>query len=279
MKIVDPVCGMALEEKDVFGTSLYQGRTYYFCSEKCKKNFDKDPEAILRMKRSREKFMEAQRLETFGKMIDEVAHEVRNPLTSIGGFVRRVYEGLPEEDPNKRYLHMVIEDVKRLERMIKQLVELKSLSPLHTEPTDINKMITEILKSFEKDLKKNRIEIKADLAGDLPTVFIDTEKMTVAFANLIKNAIEAMQKPPKVLTISNRIAKKHIEVRISDTGKGIPQDKIKQIFDPFFTSKLYGPGLGLTFAQRIIKQHRGTISVKSKIGKGSHFTVRLPLRK
>ena len=115
MKIIDPVCGMTIEEKDVFGTSSYKGITYYFCSDKCKEDFDKNPESILTMKAEREKIVEEERSKTLDKMMDEVAHEIRNPLTSIGGFVRKVYEMLPEDDPKRKYLEMVIEDVMRLE--------------------------------------------------------------------------------------------------------------------------------------------------------------------
>ncbi|MEW6418123.1 MAG: ATP-binding protein [Nitrospirota bacterium] len=102
--------------------------------------------------------------------------------------------------------------------------------------------------------------------------------MTMAIANLIKNSIEAMHEMTKLLKIVSNVSDGNIEVVISDTGKGIPKDKIKYIFDPFFTSKIYGSGLGLTFTQRIIREHNGSISVKSEPGKGATFTIRLPLK-
>jgi signal transduction histidine kinase len=88
-----------------------------------------------------------------------------------------------------------------------------------------------------------------------------------------------MQESPKILKISTSMSEGYLEIKVSDTGKGIPKDKIKNIFDPFFTSKIYGPGLGLTFTLKIIQQHRGTISVESEPGKGTTFTIRLPVRK
>lgn len=278
MKIVDPVCGMAIEEKDVFDTSLYRGTIYYFCSKECKENFDKDTEALLSMKQAREKMVEEERSEVLEKVMDEVTHEVRNPLTSIGGFVRRVYGRLPDGDPNKKYLEMVLEDVARLEKMIKQLVDLVTASVSHREPMNINDVVIDALKSFEKEFEKHNIEIRTELINDPPLIPIDKVKMTMAFDNLIKNAIEAMQRTLKMLTIRNCLTDKYIEVKVSDTGKGIPEDKIKQIFEPFFTSKVYGPGLGLTFVQRIIREHGGTISVESEHGKGATFTIRLPLK-
>jgi len=279
MKIIDPICGMTIEEKDVFGTSSYKGTIYYFCSKECKENFDKDPAALLIMKAEREKLVEEERSKTLEKLIDEVAHEIRNPLTSIGGFTRRIYERLPEGDPNKNYMKIVIGDVERLENMIKQIVRLKITSISSTELSNINDVILEALKSFEKELRDKSIEVKTELVDNPPPIFIDREKMTFATANLIKNSIEAMQRTPKLLKIISNMSDENIEILISDTGKGIPKDKIKYIFDPFFTSKIYGPGLGLTFTQRIIQEHGGTISVESELGKGTTFTIRLPLKR
>ena len=278
MKIIDPVCGMTIEEKDVFGTSSYKGTTYYFCSDKCKEDFDKNPESIFTMKAEREKIVEEERSKTLDKMMDEVTHEIRNPLTSIGGFTRKIYERLLESDPNKNYMKIVIEDVERLENMVKQLVRLKVMGVLHTEPSNINDVIIEALKSFEREFKNNNIDIKTELVDNPPLISIDREKMTIAITNLIKNSIEAMQKPPKLLKIISNVSEGNIEIVISDTGKGIPKDKIKYIFDPFFTSKIYGPGLGLTFTQRIIQEHNGTISVESEPEKGATFTLRLPFK-
>jgi len=279
MKIIDPVCGMTIEEKDVFGTSSYKGTIYHFCSKECKEDFDKNPETILAMKAERETILEEERSKTLDQMMDEVAHEIRNPLTSIGGFTRKMYERLSADDPNKKYMEMVIEDVERLENMVKQLVKLKVMSVSHTELSNINDVIIEALKSFEKELRDHSIEVKTELVDNPPPISIDREKMTIAIANLIKNSIEAMQGTTKLLKIISNVSVGNIEVVISDMGKGIPKDKIKYIFDPFFSSKIYGPGLGLTFTQRIIQEHRGTISVESEPGKGTTFTIRLPLKR
>lgn len=278
MKSIDPVCGMALDEGDAKFMSSYKGSNYHFCSERCKEDFNKDPEAILAMKAEREKIAEEERSGSLEKMMDQVAHEMRNPLTSIGGFTRRMYETLPEGDPNKKYMKMVIEDVARLEGMIKQLIELKAMGVPHTERTDINDIIREALRSFEKKLKEMNIEVKTELMDNPPIISADRNKLITAIANLIDNAIEAMGKTPRVLRIFSRVRNEHMEIMVSDTGKGIPEDKLKYIFDPFFTSKIYGPGLGLTFARRIVQEHKGTISVESGLGKGTTVTIRLPLK-
>jgi len=279
MKIIDPVCGMTIDKENAIVTSSYKGTTYYFCSDKCKEDFDKNSETILAMKSEREKIIEEERSKTLENMMDEVAHEIRNPLTSIGGFTRRIYERLPEGDPNKNYMKIVIEDVERLENMVKQIVRLKITSISSIELSNINDVIIDALKSFEKEFRDNDIEVKTELVDNLPLISIDRGKITVAIANLIKNSIEAMHETPKLLKIISNMSDGNIEIMISDTGKGIPKDKIKYIFDPFFTSKIYGPGLGLTFAQRIIQEHNGSLSVKSEPGKGTTFTIRLPLKR
>lgn len=276
MKVTDPVCGMTIEENKTIFTFSHKGTTYYFCSERCREEFVKDPETILTMKAEREKVVEKERSESLKKMMDKVAHEMRNPLTSIGGFTRRMYERLPEGDPNRKYLEVVIDDVARLESMIRQLIEMKAMGVPHKEPWNVNDIIEEAIKSFEEELRDMNIEVKTELTDNPPTISVDRYRLTTAIMNLIKNAIEAMEKPPKVLCIASYIKNGNIEILVSDTGKGIPEDKLRYVFDPFFTSKIYGTGLGLTFARRIIQEHKGTISVKSEPGKGTTVTIRLP---
>ncbi len=113
---------------------------------------------------------------------------------------------------------------------------------------------------------------------NLPDISVDREQIKAAFANLIENAIEAMRNKTRMLNIASRVSEGYVEIKISDTGVGIPKDKLKNILDPFFTSKIHA-GLGLTYALKIIQAHRGTISVESEPGEGSTFTIRLPVKK
>jgi signal transduction histidine kinase len=211
-------------------------------------------------------------------MADELAHEIRNPLTSIGGFARRVHEMLPENDSGRKYLEIVIENVTRLENMITKLVQLKTLGVFHPEPCDINDVIAETVDSLRTEFAEKDVEVKLDVKNKT-LIPLDKDKIKAAFAALIMNAVEAMEKPPRILKIATNIGDEYIDIAVSDNGKGIPEEHIKYIFDPFFTSKMYGPGLGLKFTQRIIQAHEGTISVKSKQGEGTVFTIRLPSSK
>jgi len=235
--------------------------------------------SLLTIKEAREKLVEEEKSEALEKMMDEVAHEIRNPLASIGGFAKRVYDKLPEDDPNKKYMEMIMDDVLKLEDMVKQLIELKTVAICYLENTDINDVIIETLELYEEELAEKGIVVKTELMDNPPLISGDKEQMKVAISNLIKNSIEAMQESPKILKIATSISDGRVVIEVSDTGKGIPKDKLKSIFHPFYTSKIYGPGLGLTFTLKIIQQHRGTISVESEPGKGTMFTIRFPVKK
>ncbi len=235
--------------------------------------------SLLTIKASREKLVEEEKSVALDKMMDEVAHEIRNPLVSIGGFAKRVYDRLPENDPNKKYLEMIMDEVLKLENMVKLLIELKTMTVCYLGNTDINEVITEALALYEDEFAAKGVVVKTRLLDNLPFISGDKEQLKIAVSNLIKNSIEAMQESPKVLTIATSVSDGRMNIEVSDTGKGIPKDKLKSIFHPFYTSKIYGPGLGLTFTLKIVQQHGGNISVESEPGKGTTFTIRLPIRK
>ena len=233
--------------------------------------------SLLSIKATHEKKVVEEKTGALEQMMDQVAHEIRNPLTSVGGFARKVYGRLPEGDPNKKYMEMIIEDVAVLESMIKQLIELKTMAISYREPANINEVIMETLRIFEQDFQQKGIHVETELQADLPMIPADKKLLKRAFCNIIKNSIEAMEIEPMQLTVISRLISDHLEIQISDTGVGISQDKIKNIFDPMVTSKIYGPGLGLTFALKIIQDHKGAIDVTSVPGKGTIFTISFPV--
>ncbi len=235
--------------------------------------------SLLTIKAAHEKLVEEKKSGALEQMMDQVAHEIRNPLTSIGGFARKVYGKLPEGDPNKKYMEIIINDVAILESMIKQLIELKTMAISFKKPTNINDLIMKALKLFEQEFQEKALDVQTELADNLPLIPADEKLLKRALCNLIKNSIEAMAEGTKVLRIASRLSEGRIEILVSDTGKGIPTEELKKIFDPFVTSKIYGPGLGLTFTYKIIQDHNGTISVESEPGKGTTFTISFPVEK
>ncbi len=233
--------------------------------------------SLLSLKKAHEKKVELEKSGALEQMMDQVAHEIRNPLTSIGGFARKVYNRLPAYDPNKQYMQMIIENVSVLENMIKQLIELKTMAISYKEPSNINDIVKESIKLFEREFLQKNIHVEMELAEDLPLLNMDKKLLKRAICNIIKNAIEALETPTRILKVITKMNDKNLILQISDTGKGISKDKLKTIFDPLVTSKVYGPGLGLTFSQKIIQEHGGNISVESELDKGTTFTITFPI--
>lgn len=234
--------------------------------------------SLLAKKTASVKLAEKEKSEALDHMVDEVSHEVRNPLVIIGGFARRVLKNLPENDTNRRALEIILENVVILERMVTELVELKGASLAFKEEADINAILHGVLDLFRREISERDITLVIDFLADPPSLLVDRENITLALFNLIENAIESMTEPLRRLTVNTALQGDFFEIRISDTGRGITREKLKNIYDPFFTSKVHGPGLGLTFALKAVQNHNGQITVESKEGHGSTFTVRLPVK-
>lgn len=234
--------------------------------------------SLLTRKETAERVIEEKRIESVRKIIDSLSHEIRNPIISIAGFAKKVYDNLPPGDPNKPYLMTILQESERLERLLREILNLKMIAIGFLENVDSKKAIEEVLEEFEKEIDDKTIEVEAEFK-EKPIIYIDKEHFKIIIRNIIKNAIEAMAKSDKrILKISVEVIENYLEIKISDTGMGIPRELVKKIFDPFFTSKIYGPGLGLTVALTIVQYYRGFISVESEVGKGSVFTIKFPLR-
>lgn len=234
--------------------------------------------SLLTRKETAQRAIEEERTESVRKLIDSLSHEIRNPIVSIAGYAKKIYDSLPPGDPNKPYLMVILQESERLERLLKEILNLKMIAIGYVENIDSKKVIEEVIEEFEREIEEKTVEVELEFI-DTPSIYIDKEHLKIVLRNLIRNAIEAMEKADKkILKIMTKIVDSDLEIKISDSGKGIPKELIKRIFDPFFTSKVYGPGLGLTVATTIIQYYRGFISVESEIGKGTVFTIRIPLK-
>jgi signal transduction histidine kinase len=219
-------------------------------------------------------------------MAGGLAHEIRNPLTSIKAFVDLAPERKDDEQFLVRFSKVVKEDVFRIERLTREILDYaKPMEPFLKEE-DLNDIVESCLYTLRIRPSHELIVVETDLAHGLPKVFADRQQLKQVFLNLLFNAVEAMLPEGGVLTVRTRkigsgVAQGWVQVDIHDTGKGINPEDIEHIFDPFFTTKHLsqeheGTGLGLAIAHQIIQEHRGSIEVQSVKGGGTTFLVNLP---
>jgi len=222
---------------------------------------------------------QSERLASIGMLAAGVAHEINNPLGGILALTGLSVEDMREDDPNRENLEEVIRQTERCRDIVKGLLAFSRQSKSNIQLLDLNKVIEDTLFLVTKQALFFNINLVQNLAPDLPRVLADGSQCQQVFMNILMNAVQAMNERGTIAIATRCGASNSVEVAISDTGQGIPADQIDKIFDPFFTTKASGKGtgLGLSIAYGIVTTHRGTISVRSEVGKGSTFTVRLPI--
>lgn len=222
----------------------------------------------------RERLESAQRMAALGEVAAKVAHEIRNPLVSVGGFARRLEKKL---DGNLReYAVIIAKEVARLEDILKDILGFVKEARLAKKKIRINALIEDILSLIQQETRDKGIILEKQLE-DTPPVVIDPDRVKEALLNIFNNAIQAMAAHGR-LTVSAYTLNNFVVTEISDTGTGIEQKDLPFIFIPFYTTKTSGTGLGLAITNRIIEEHKGKIEVQSETGKGTTFKVFLPLK-
>jgi two-component system NtrC family sensor kinase len=223
---------------------------------------------------------QSERLASLGMLSAGVAHEINNPLGAILALTALSLEDVKEDDPNRENLQEVVKQAQRCRDIVKGLLEFSRHSEVHTELADLNEILQDTLSLVTRQAQFLNVTVAVDYDPQLPPVMADKSELEQVFMNILMNAVQAMRERGTITITTRHGAPDHfVEVLISDTGCGVPPDKIGQVFDPFFTTKEsgQGTGLGLSIAYGIITSHRGTISVESEVGKGSTFKIRLPM--
>ncbi|MCC6444922.1 MAG: 4Fe-4S binding protein [Armatimonadetes bacterium] len=233
------------------------------------------------LKDTEEQLIQSAKLASMGQLAAGIAHEINNPLGTIMIYSNLVYRDLPAEDEKREDLKMVVEEAARCREIVAGLLDFARKSKLSLEPTDMNDLIRDSLAMATKLPVYDHIQVHTDLAADLPPIPVDPRQIKQVLLNLFTNAGEAMP-DSGTFTVITRLSSdaERVEIVVSDTGKGIPEENISKLFTPFFTTKDIGKGtgLGLAVAYGIIKMHRGGIEVASKAGEGTTFTLSLPKR-
>lgn len=217
------------------------------------------------------------RLAAIGRLAAGVAHEIRNPLSSIKGYATFFKEIFEKESENYNIADVMIKEVDRLNRVVSELVELAKPIQMSKKPIMVQEIIKESIKLIENEAKNKHILIDMDMDDKINDIHADKDRLKQVFLNLFLNAIQSMEYSGKLsIQLTRNTISNMILIRISDTGSGIKKEDLSAIFEPYYTTKLSGTGLGLAIVNNIIKAHNGKISVDSKPGGGTAFTILLP---
>ncbi|HEY5269574.1 MAG TPA: cache domain-containing protein [Anaerolineales bacterium] len=229
---------------------------------------------------TRSKIMESERLALIGQLAANVAHELNNPLQGIVTYSHLLLEELPHDDPARDSLEKIVIQADRSRDIIRGLLDFSRQRKPDKTLCDITDVLKGCVSLLEKQALFHNVQITSNLDEKLPLTVIDPSQIERVFINMIVNAADAMDGNGKLNLATRFDPVDHcIEVEFTDTGHGIEKENLEKIFDPFFTTKDtgHGVGLGLAISFGIIKEHKGTISVESEVGKGTTFIVRLPV--
>ncbi|OPY03863.1 MAG: Sensor protein ZraS [Syntrophus sp. PtaB.Bin001] len=211
------------------------------------------------------------------EMAPVLAHEIKNPLGSIKGAAQYLATEIENEE-NRQILNVIIEETDRLNGVMSQFLNYAKPFRYEKKVQKIEPILDKVFSLVKARQIMDKVTIEKDIQENLPTVKMDSEKIMQVILNIVFNAIEAMPDGGKLTLGARKVEKENnegIEIIVRDTGKGIAKEDIKNIFKPFYTSKERGVGLGLAICNRIVRNHGGTITVKSNLGRGSTFKIRL----
>jgi PAS domain S-box-containing protein len=238
---------------------------------------------IQRLKKMERERLEAEHLASLGRIVEEIAHQVRNPIVSIGGFTQRLLKPSLASQKRESYLEQVIRETKRLETMIQRVEEYVLIPRPTLRREKIQEVVDAALETLSKEATEKGISVNLDtgaLKGE-GSVFIDKGLVIKALSHILENALEAMKRLPAgkeraTLNVAILGNEETGGVSISDNGEGIAKENLDRIFDPFFSTRPDRVGFGLTFAKRVVEEQGGKIWVESELGKWTAITISFP---
>lgn len=217
----------------------------------------------------------SERLASLGRLAAGMAHEIRNPLSSIRGFAQYFQQRLKGQEKEQEYAAIMVQEVDRLNRVITELLDFARPKEPHRENHRLEELWEHSLQLLGPELAKRNVEVEKDFDPKLPSAFVDRDQLSQAFLNLLLNSLESMEAGGKI-RISMKKAPSALKISIMDTGRGIPPEDLGKVFEPFFSTKRRGTGLGLSIVHQIIESHGGDIQVQSREGMGTTFGITLP---
>jgi signal transduction histidine kinase len=243
--------------------------------QRLEKRFDL---AARELKTVQEELFRTERLAAMGNLVKGIAHEIRNPIMTIGGFALRIKEAIKEPERLEKYADIILSETARLENLVKKVHMFLDIQSASIIPVWIKPVIDELLTKFKPAAEKQGVEMHLYLEEDLPMIDMDARQLLIALSNIVENALEAMHEGGRIEIHVTGSEESGINIVVKDTGSGIAEDELDCIYDPFFTSKTASDGLGLTMVHQIIKNHNGDIEILSKKAEGTTVKILLPLR-
>jgi len=233
---------------------------------------------LTRLKGLERQMQKQERLVALGKMAGGVAHEVRNPLSSIKGLAALLGSRFAEESEERHSATLLIHEVERLDRTITELLNFAKPLPLNRESLDLDELVANSLTLIASDATAQGTTINHVVAPDIPPALADRDRLNQVLLNLYLNSLQAM-KQGGTLKVTARVGenKGTVQIVVQDNGSGIAAEIIDRVMDPYFTTKPQGSGLGLAMVNKIMDEHNGTVQVSSRAGEGTTVTLTLPV--
>lgn len=232
-----------------------------------------------RMEVASNKLIQAEKLASIGRISAGIAHEIRNALTSVKLNIQKLVQSDRLDETEKEHLSISQEGIGQMEKFVKELLDFTRVSELNLARFSLEQILDESIKTLADTLELKKVVLEKSYEEGSPQVLVDADKLKQVFLNILRNAFEAVEEEGKI-NISLSLLKEQegskIRVFISDNGCGIPEENRETIFEPFYTTKASGIGLGLPIARKIIEQHKGTIRVKENAAQGTSFEILIP---
>jgi PAS domain S-box-containing protein len=242
------------------------------------KDLTAERERAAELQRMQERLAQNEKIAALGRMAAQVAHEVRNPLTGLRLYAMhlrgKIIDRLSADEA--ALCEKILQNIDHLSNTTEQILNVARPLSLNMQPRRIEPLVGDVLQLLDSQLKSSRVEVKLDFDEAAPPVMLDEPSIRSALVNLLLNAIQSMP-TGGALSVSTRAQGDWLVLLITDTGSGMTQEQLAQVFEPFYTTKSRGLGLGMPYAKRVVEQHRGSIRLESKPSEGTRVEIRLPL--